>query len=166
MPPCLCWLRVGGATRAMPGRNRTHLKHWPTIGLVACLALLQSGCQSGPFSNCGTGRRQSPQPVRLLRPYFKSWPSTGATVKGRCAAPGVVSDGAVEYGSSSSVITPGATAGTSSYPSGVGIEFVARPRLSSASGRGAVELEPARSEDQVKRRAATQRQRPVGRTAG
>ena len=103
----------------MPGRDRTHRKHWPTVGLVACLALLQSGCQSGPFSNCGTGCGSGLfSPCGFFgrvssRVFNRSNGSAG------CCAPGVVSDGAVEYGSSSSVITPGATAGTS-YPSGVG----------------------------------------------
>ena len=51
----LRWLQAGGGTRGKPRRDRSRRKSWPTLGLVACLALLQSGCQSGPFSNCGGG---------------------------------------------------------------------------------------------------------------
>jgi protein tyrosine phosphatase (PTP) superfamily phosphohydrolase (DUF442 family) len=115
----LYWLRLGGATRAMPRRNRIHPKHWPVIGLVACMALFQSGCQSGPFSNCGTGVGSGLfSPCGFFgrvssRVFNRSNGSAG------CCAPGVVSDGAVEYAAPSTVITPGATAGTS-YGSGVG----------------------------------------------
>jgi protein tyrosine phosphatase (PTP) superfamily phosphohydrolase (DUF442 family) len=115
----LYWLRLGGATRAMPQRNRTHRKHWPIIGLVACMALFQSGCQSGPFSNCGTGCGSGLfSPCGFFgrvssRVFNRSNGGAG------CFTPGVASDGAVEYAAPSTVITPGTTAGPS-YPSGVG----------------------------------------------
>ena len=49
----LRWIRAGRGTRGKPPRDRTRTMAWPSLGLVACLALLQSGCQSGPFSGCG-----------------------------------------------------------------------------------------------------------------
>jgi protein tyrosine phosphatase (PTP) superfamily phosphohydrolase (DUF442 family) len=103
----------------MPRRNRTYRKHWPIIGLAACMALFQSGCQSGPFSNCGTGCGSGLfSPCGFFgrvssRVFNRSNGGAG------CFTPGVASDGAVEYAAPSTVITPGATAGPS-YPSGVG----------------------------------------------
>ena len=92
----LHWLQVGGATRGMPRRDRTHRKPWPALGLVACMALLQSGCQSGPFSNCGSGCGSglfSPCGFfgRVSSRVFNR--SNGAIA----VQPGVVSDGPVEY---------------------------------------------------------------------
>ncbi len=115
----LYWLRVGGATSAMPRRDRTHHKHWPVLGLIACMALLQSGCQSGPFSNCGTGCGSG-----LLGPcgFFGRVSSrvfNRSNGSANCCTPGVVSDGAVEYATPSTVITPGTTA-VPSYSSGAG----------------------------------------------
>jgi protein tyrosine phosphatase (PTP) superfamily phosphohydrolase (DUF442 family) len=112
----LSWLRVGGATRAMPRRDRTLRKRWPTLGLLACTLLFQSGCQSGPFSNCGSGGG-------LFSPcgFFGRVSSRVFTRSNRgadCCTPGVVSDGAVEYGTPSTVVTPGTTTGPT-YPSGV-----------------------------------------------
>ena len=52
---CLDWLHAGGATRGKPRQERHWRRSWPALGLLACLALLQSGCQSGPFSHCGDG---------------------------------------------------------------------------------------------------------------
>ena len=77
----LYWLRVGGAARGMPRRDRIHRKRWPALGLITCMALFQSGCQSGPFSNCGM-RQRPVQPVRLLRPRLELESSTGATACG------------------------------------------------------------------------------------
>jgi protein tyrosine phosphatase (PTP) superfamily phosphohydrolase (DUF442 family) len=115
----LSWLRVGGASRALPHRDRIHRKRWPTLGLVACMALFLSGCQSGPFSNCGTGCGSGLfSPCGFFgrvsaRVFNRSNSAAG------CCTPGVVSDGAVEYATPSTVVTPGTTAGPS-YPTGVG----------------------------------------------
>ena len=113
----LHWLQVGGAARGMPRRDRAHRKPWPALGLVACLALLQSGCQSarsviaargsGLFSPCGFFGRVS------SRVFNRS--------NGGCCAPGVVSDGPVEYAAPAAVVTPGGV--TPAYPSGAGIEL-------------------------------------------
>ncbi len=104
----LRWLQVGGATRGMPRRDRAHRKPWPALGLVACLALLQSGCQSGPFSNCGaavvaacSARAASSAACRLA----SSTGSNGAIA----VQPGVVTEGPVEYAAPATVVTPGAT---------------------------------------------------------
>ena len=52
---CLDWLQAGRATRGKPRPERPGRRSWPLLGLLASLAVLQSGCQSGPFSNCGGG---------------------------------------------------------------------------------------------------------------
>ena len=71
----LGWLRVRGATRGTPRRDRTRRRRWPALGLIACLALLQSGCQSGP-----SGRLlRAVQPVRILQSRLELASSTGAT---------------------------------------------------------------------------------------
>ena len=49
----LNWLQAGGSTRGTPRRDRARRWRWPVLGLMAGLVLLQSGCQSGPFSHCG-----------------------------------------------------------------------------------------------------------------
>ena len=51
----LHWLQAGGSARGTPRRDRTRRRRWPALGLLACAGLVQSGCQSGPFSNCGDG---------------------------------------------------------------------------------------------------------------
>ena len=115
----LYWLRLGRATLALPRCGRIHRERWPTLGLVACLALFLSGCQSGPFSNCGTGCGSglfSPCGFfgRVSSRVFNR--SNGAA---GCCTPGVVSDGAVEYATPSTAVTPGTTV-SPSYPSGAG----------------------------------------------
>ena len=79
----LSWLQKRGPTRETLRRDQTRRRRWPGLGLLVCLAFLQSGCQSGPscggcsglFSPCGFFSRVSnrvfdaehPQ-RRLLRP--------------------------------------------------------------------------------------------------
>jgi protein tyrosine phosphatase (PTP) superfamily phosphohydrolase (DUF442 family) len=111
------WLRVGRATSAISRRDRTHRKHWPALGLVACIALLQSGCQSGPFSNCGNGCGSG-----LFNPcgFFGRVSSrVFSRSNANCCTPGVVTDGPVEVATPSTVVTPGTTV-TPTYPSGAG----------------------------------------------
>ena len=111
----LRWLQVGGATRGMPRRDRSHRKPWPALGLVACLALLQSGCQSGPFSNCGSGCGSG-----LFSPcgfFGRVQSRVFNRNNGGCYPSGV--EGPVEYAAPATVVTPGATV-VPSYGSGVG----------------------------------------------
>jgi protein tyrosine phosphatase (PTP) superfamily phosphohydrolase (DUF442 family) len=114
----LHWLQVGGPTRGMPRRDRASRKPWPALGLIACLALLQSGCQSGPFSNCGSGCGSG-----LFSPcgFFGRVQSRvfNRNNGSNCCTPGVVTEGPVEYASPATVVTPGATV-VPSYGSGAG----------------------------------------------
>jgi protein tyrosine phosphatase (PTP) superfamily phosphohydrolase (DUF442 family) len=105
----LHWLQVRGATRGMPRRDRGRLGRWPALGLIACLALLQSGCQSGPFSNCGGGCGSG-----LFSPcgFFGRVSSrvfNRSTRSADCCEPGVVSGAPVEYGAPSTVVGSPAT---------------------------------------------------------
>ncbi len=49
----LDWIKVGGATRGTPRRLPTRRGRLFAIGLMGCMALIQAGCQSGPFGNGG-----------------------------------------------------------------------------------------------------------------
>jgi protein tyrosine phosphatase (PTP) superfamily phosphohydrolase (DUF442 family) len=49
------WLQAGGSTRGKPRRDRFRRWRWPAMVFMAGFVLLQSGCQSGPFSHCGDG---------------------------------------------------------------------------------------------------------------
>ncbi len=105
-------LQVGGATRGKPARKRHRRRSWPALSLLACVALLQSGCQSGPFSHCGTG-------TGLLSPcgFFGRVSSrvfNRSNPAGACCEPGIVSGAPVEMSTSSAVVTPGVIP---SYPS-------------------------------------------------
>ncbi len=109
---CLDWLHAGRSTRGKPRRKRHWCRSLPAMGLLACLALLQSGCQSGPFAHCGDGSK-------LFGPcgFFSR---TSARVFNRpqaanCCEPGIVSDGTVVDAVPSAVVTPGVVP---SYSSG------------------------------------------------
>ena len=49
----LDWLKTGRAPRGTP-RRRGPRRRLVVLGLIAGLALIQAGCQSGPFGNCGS----------------------------------------------------------------------------------------------------------------
>ena len=53
MIPHLDDRKTGGAPRGMP-RRRVPRRRLLALGLVAGLALIQAGCQSGPLSGCGS----------------------------------------------------------------------------------------------------------------
>ncbi len=108
----LDWLQAGRATRGTPRRDQARFGRLPALLLLACVALLQSGCQSGPFSNCGSGSGLfSPCGFfgRVQSRIFNR--SNGGCCGGSSA---VVSDGVVEGGTVPSVVTPVVP----SYPSG------------------------------------------------
>jgi protein tyrosine phosphatase (PTP) superfamily phosphohydrolase (DUF442 family) len=110
----LGWMQPGGSTRGEPLRGPSRRGRWAALGLIACMAVVQSGCQSGPFSNCGSGSGLfSPCGFfgRVSARVFNR--SNG----GCCGSSGVVTDGPVEYAAPSSVVTPGVIP---SYPSGSG----------------------------------------------
>jgi protein tyrosine phosphatase (PTP) superfamily phosphohydrolase (DUF442 family) len=118
----LHWLQVRGATRGMPRRGPGHRKQWPALGLVVCLAVLQSGCQSGPFSNCGGGCGSG---SGLFSPcgFFGRVSSRVFTRSSRsagCCESGVVSGAPMEYPAPttvapSTVITSPSTSAVPSY---------------------------------------------------
>ncbi len=98
----LDWLQAGRATRGTPRRDQTRFGRWPALGLLACVALLQSGCQSGPFSNCGNGSGLF-SPCGFFGRVQNRIFNRG---NGGCCGPAVVSDGAVEGAAVPSVVTP------------------------------------------------------------
>ena len=84
------WLRVRGVIRGEPAEPEGRGRRWGLRGLILAAVLLQTGCQSGPFSPCGFfGRATS----RLMSPF------RGGNV---CCGPEIVSDVPME------VVTPGA----------------------------------------------------------
>ena len=108
----LDWLQAGGATRGTPRRDQTRRRRWPVLGLLACVVLLQSGCQSGPFSHCGDGSG-------LFSPcgFFGRVSSRVFNrSNGGCCGPGVVSGGVVEGAPPSTVVAP--RGGSRRIPSG------------------------------------------------
>jgi len=112
----LGWLQKRGATRGMPRRDQARRRRWPALGLIACLALLQAGCQSGPsgsgcglFSPCGFFSRAS------ARVFNRSNGSAD------CCGPTIASDVPVQYGTPSAVVTSPAIP---SYPASPGTTTV------------------------------------------
>jgi protein tyrosine phosphatase (PTP) superfamily phosphohydrolase (DUF442 family) len=102
------WFRIGRAARGMPRRAGVSHGRRAAIGLLACITLIQTGCQSGPFGDC-----------KLFSPCGFFGRTTGAvfnrnraTTGGCCGGSGIVSDGPVEYGAPSGVIVPGPSAPT------------------------------------------------------
>jgi protein tyrosine phosphatase (PTP) superfamily phosphohydrolase (DUF442 family) len=109
---CLDWLHAGRATRGEPPRKRHRCRSLLAMASLACLALLQSGCQSGPFAHCGDGSG-------LFGPcgYFSR---TTARIFNRtravdCCEPGIVGDATVVEAVPSAVVAPSVVP---SYPSG------------------------------------------------
>lgn len=94
----LRWLQVGGATRGMPRRDRAHRKHWPILGLLACLSLVQSGCQSGMSSGGG-----------LCGPcgFFNRVSARVFNRSNGCCSPAVGCDSSVESVAPAAIVTPG-----------------------------------------------------------
>jgi protein tyrosine phosphatase (PTP) superfamily phosphohydrolase (DUF442 family) len=136
---CLDWFQAGGVTRGMPRRARHRPWRTGALALLACIVLVQSGCQSGPFSGCngcGSG---------LLSPtsFFSRVQSRISNRFNRnCCGSGVVSDGAVEYAAPSSA---GATTITPSYPAGssVGAPSSVGPAPVDAGDLSPVEPKPS-----------------------
>jgi protein tyrosine phosphatase (PTP) superfamily phosphohydrolase (DUF442 family) len=62
----LKWLQSRGANRGKPGLPGGHGRRLVVLGALCAASLLQTGCQSGPFSPCGfVGRTTS----RIMRPF-------------------------------------------------------------------------------------------------
>ena len=99
------WFKVGGETRGTPRRLPTRRGRLIALGVMGCMALIQAGCQSGPFSNGGCSTCSGFFTRATNRILHRN--------KGCCGSTGV-SDGAVEYGTPG-VVVPGAIP---SYPPG------------------------------------------------
>jgi protein tyrosine phosphatase (PTP) superfamily phosphohydrolase (DUF442 family) len=109
----LDWLQAGSATRGTPRREHTRPRRWPALGLLACVVLFQSGCQSGPFSHCGDG-------TGLFSPcgfFGRVSNRVFNRSNGGCCPSGAVPGGAVEYGAPAAVVTPGVVTGSAVSPS-------------------------------------------------
>ena len=148
---CIDWLHAGGATRGKPAPNRQRRRYW-RWGLLAGIALLQTGCQSGPFSHCGDGSSGLFGPCGFFS-RVSDRVFTRNNRAGDCCEPGVVSGGTVVEAVPSAVVTPGVS---SPYPpsstriittpgstdsstelSPTSPDPTAKSRLSSPSGNGA-----------------------------
>jgi protein tyrosine phosphatase (PTP) superfamily phosphohydrolase (DUF442 family) len=107
-------LQPGGWTSGKPLRGPSRRGRWAALGLITCMAVVQSGCQSGPFSNCGSGSG-------LLSPCgFFGRVSARVFNRGNggcCGSSGVVTDAPMEYAAPSGVVAPGVIP---NYPSGAG----------------------------------------------
>ncbi len=110
---CLDWLQAGRAIRGKPRLSARGVRSWPLLGLLASLAVLQSGCQSGPFSNCGSGLCGSGS--GLLGPcgFFsrvqdRMFTRRNHAVAGDCCESGVITGTPVEVATPATVVTPGA----------------------------------------------------------
>ena len=98
-----------GAGKPLGGLGRRG--RWAALWLITCLTVVQSGCQSGPFSNCGSGSG-------LLSPcgfFGRLSARVFNRSNGGCCSSGVVTDAPVEYAGPAAVVTPGAIP---TYPSG------------------------------------------------
>lgn len=104
----LDWLKIGRATRGTPRRDRTPWRRWFAMALIGGMTLLQSGCQSGPLSNC-----------RMFSPCGFLGRATNRVLhrdRGCCGST-AVSDGVVDYGAPAGVLVP-APGVIPSYPPG------------------------------------------------
>ena len=90
------WLKTGRALRGTP-RRRGPGRRLVALSLIAGLAMIQAGCQSGPFGNCG-----SCNSCGFVRRVTSRVFNRGAG----CCGSGVVGGGpaAVEYGTPSTVV--------------------------------------------------------------
>ena len=131
------WFKSGGATRGTPRRIPSPRCRLMAMAFIGGIASLQTGCQSGPNSNCnscgGCGKcsacgfisRATNRILHRNRVYSDSTP---------------VSGGVVEYGAPAGVVVPGVIP---SYPSG-GTTGTAPSNVTTPPGNP-IELEPAPS---------------------
>ena len=93
----LDWLKTGRAPRGTP-RRRGAPRRLVALGLIAGLALIQAGCQSGPFSNCGSCNSCG---------FFRRTTSRVFNRPSSCCGSSVVGGSpAVEYSAPSTVVGP------------------------------------------------------------
>ena len=113
----LDWLKTGRAPRGTP-RRRGPRRRLVAMGLIAGLALIQAGCQSGPFSNCGGCGSCG---------FFKRATDRVLHRDGGCCGSGAVGGSAVEYGAPSTVVSaPSAARAGVRAGAGVGLGALGR----------------------------------------
>jgi protein tyrosine phosphatase (PTP) superfamily phosphohydrolase (DUF442 family) len=96
------WLKAGRAPRGTPGRRQAPRRlRLVAASLIAGLVLIQTGCQSGPFSNCG-----SCNPCG----FFRRATSRVFNGSAGCCGSGALGGTAVDYGGSSTVVAPSTAA--------------------------------------------------------
>jgi hypothetical protein len=94
----LKWSCYRGVTRGKPIQTRRSGRRLMMLGLLIASGLLQTGCQSGPFSPCGfMGRTTS----RLMRPFRGA--SSG------CCGSEIGSEVPIESVAPGVIVSPGAT---------------------------------------------------------
>ncbi len=93
---CLDWLSAGGATRGTPWRCLHRLGRYVAVCLLASIAILQSGCTSGPLANCGSCGSGSGlfSPCGFFGRVQSRIMNRG---NGGCCGSSGATDGAVEY---------------------------------------------------------------------
>jgi protein tyrosine phosphatase (PTP) superfamily phosphohydrolase (DUF442 family) len=107
------WFRIGRAARGMPPRARARHGRRVALGFLACMTLLQAGCQSGPLGNCS-----------LFSPCGFFGRATGRVFRGGggnggggcCGGSSIIGEAPVEYGAPAGVVVPGSSAPTYSMP--------------------------------------------------
>ena len=99
----LQWFRARGIHRGKPGLPGGHGRRLAVLGILIATSLLETGCQSGPFSPCGcVGRTTN----RLMSTFRRDRAACGEVVSdGGCISSGVP----VETVVPAPVIVPGAT---------------------------------------------------------
>jgi protein tyrosine phosphatase (PTP) superfamily phosphohydrolase (DUF442 family) len=104
----LDWLKTGRAPRGTPRRGGAP-RRLLALGLIAGLALIQAGCTSGPFSNCGSCNSCG---------FFRRATSRVFNRPAGCCGSSVVGDSAgVEYSAPSTIVGPATTAAPQYSPS-------------------------------------------------
>src|SRR5438309_1801902 len=94
----LDWLKVGGATRGTPRRGPIRRGRLAAMGLIACLVMVDAGCQSGGCGHC-----------RLFSPcgfFGRATSRVFSRNNGSCCGSGAVGDAPIEYGAPPGVVVP------------------------------------------------------------
>lgn len=98
----LDWLRTGSAPRGTP-RRRGSPRRLLALGLIAGLAMIQAGCTSGPFSDCGSCNSCGFLRRTTSRVFNRPACSSCGTAVG--------ADSSVEVSAPSTVVGPATTVG-------------------------------------------------------
>lgn len=97
----LSWLRERGVTRGRPAARR--VARMLALGALIVSGLLQTGCQSGPFSRYGLAGRAT---AKVVQPVRRIFAGVG------CCGSEVVTEAPIMYGEPVGVVAPVAPFGT------------------------------------------------------